>query len=296
MSTLHVIAGIAWDPQIRGFLALGVGIVVLLGSVYLVLVTNVGVRLGFLVAATAFWGWLFIMGSVWWLYGTVGMLGDLPTWQVTEVVYPDLQESGLPEARSLDTAVLPSPEKLADLEGTAYEDVRKAVEPELDGWLLLPESNPSFGEAKATVDEHFSADPLTDLEVDSSDDYVTTYSFERGGKEKLDANPSRLDRIIRKFETTFVEIKHPPHYAIVQVHPVLKQETEPGQPPPLPKVDDSKPTVSVIMERDLGTRRLPGAMLTLSSAIVFGLLANTLHRRDRRVAEVRGMLPATTEA
>jgi hypothetical protein len=296
MSTLHVIAGIGWDPQIRGFLTLGVGVVVLLGSVYLLLVTNIGVRLGFLLAATAFWGWLFIMGSVWWLYGTVGMLGDLPKWEVTEVVYPNLNEAGLTDARSLSTNGLPAPEKLSKLEGDAYEKVRKAVEPKLNGWKLLPESNPSFGEAKATVDEHFVADPLTDLEIDSSDDYITTYSFERGGKEKLDASPSRVDRIVRKLKTTFIEVKHPAHYAIVQVHPALKQDTVPGQPPPLPKIDPSKPTISVIMERNLGTRRLPGAMLSLSSAIMFGLLANALHRRDRRVTEVRAMLPATTEA
>jgi hypothetical protein len=65
MAMTHLIAGIAWDPQIRGFLALGVGIVVLLGSVYLVMVTNLGTRLGFLVAAAAFWGWMAIMGLVW---------------------------------------------------------------------------------------------------------------------------------------------------------------------------------------------------------------------------------------
>ena len=30
---LHLLAGIAWDPQIRGFLAVAVGVVVLIGSV-----------------------------------------------------------------------------------------------------------------------------------------------------------------------------------------------------------------------------------------------------------------------
>ena len=40
---VHLLAGIAWDPQIRGFLAVAVGVVVLMGSVYLLLVTNLGV-------------------------------------------------------------------------------------------------------------------------------------------------------------------------------------------------------------------------------------------------------------
>ncbi len=296
MSTAHLIAGIAWDPQIRGFLAVLVGVVVLLGSVYLLLVTNLGVRLGFLIANAAFWGWLFIMGSVWWIYGNVGMLGDHAKWEVKEIVYPGLQQADLEEARGLDTSVLPAPNALDDLEGEAYEEVRAAVEPKLDGWKLLPEANPAFGEAKATVDEHFAEEPLEDLEIDNAEDYVTVYSFERGGKDPLDPNPNRIDRILHKLHSTFVELKHPPHYAIVQIQRVIDQEAEPGKPPPTPTPDEATPVVSVIMERNLGDVRLPGAMLTISSGIMFAIFCTTLHRRDQRVAEVRGMLPAATEA
>ena len=52
----------------------------------------------------------------------------------------------------------------------------------------------------------------------------------------------------------------------------------------------------MIMQRDLGDRRFPGIMLTISSGIMFGVLCSTLHRRDQRVAAARGLLPATTEA
>ena len=70
---VHVFAGIAWDPQIRGFLAVLVGVVVLMGSVYLLLGTNLGARLGFLVAISWIFGWCTIMGLTWWMYGTIGM-------------------------------------------------------------------------------------------------------------------------------------------------------------------------------------------------------------------------------
>jgi hypothetical protein len=296
MSSLHVLAGIAWDPQIRGFLTLAVGVVVLLGSIYLLLLTNVGVRLGFLIAATAFWGWLFIMGSVWWLYGSVGMLGTLPAWQVKEVVYPTTQQAALADARDIDTSGLPPIAELNKLEGPALTKVADAAKSQLHGWKILPEANPSFGEAKAAVDEYFTAHPLDALSINSSDDYVDLYSFERGGKEQLKANPSRIDRLEKKLKTTFWELKSPPHYAIVEVQPVSVQVAVPGQPPPLPKADTTKPVVSVIMERDLGQRRAPGFLLTVSSGIMFGLLASTLHRRDKRAIEVRNMLPATTEA
>jgi hypothetical protein len=292
---VHTLAGIAWDPQLRGFLTLAVGIVVLIGSVYLLLVTNIGVRLGFLLAAAALFGWLTIMGGVWWTYGSIGMLGQVPTWKVQETVYPGTDDAALDLAHNLDTSELPPPKELADLTGDDYTALRDEVEPSLGGWKILQESNPSFGEAKAAVDEYFVEHKNTELGIDSADDYITVYSFERGGKQRLPDNPSRWDRIYKKLKTTFWQLKHPPRYAIIQVQPVVVQEAEPGQPPPTPKADTSKPVVSVIMERDLGDKRFPGAMLTIFSGIMFAVLCNQLHRRDQRVAEVRGLVPATTK-
>ena len=293
MGNATVLAGIGFDPEIRAILALGVGVVVLLGSMYLLLLTNVGSRLGFLIGATALWGWLFIMGVVWWLYGTVGMIGDLPTWQVKEVVYPSTQLADLEDAHTLDVdeSGLPAnAEEFFDLPAEEQTEIADEVEPDLGGWKVLLESNPSFGEAKAALDEHFVAEPLDDgtLLLESSEDYVPTYSFERGGKDGLKDDPSRIDRITHKL-STMIQLRHPPHYAVLQIQPALVQETIPGEAPPLPKADESKPVISVIMERDLGQRRLPGAGLAVSSAIMFGLLANALHRRDLAAMKARGL-------
>jgi hypothetical protein len=292
---LHTLAGIAWDPQIRGFLAVLVGVVVLMGSIYLLLVTNIGARLGFMLASAAFFGWLTIMGGVWWVYGTIGMLGEAPHWEVVETVYPGTESAGLEEARDLDTSGLPPAAELNDLPAEELGEIRPELEDDLDGWLLLPESNRSFGEAKAAVDEYFANNPDVELEIESADDYISTYAFERGGKERLEEDPSRIDRLVHKFKTTFLELRHPPRYAIIQVHPVIEQEAAPGEAPPLPEPDPDKPVVSVIMQRDLGDVRFPGAMLTIFSGIMFGVLCVQLHRRDQRVAQVRALLPATTE-
>jgi hypothetical protein len=293
---LHTLAGIAWDPQIRGFLAFAVGVVVLIGSVYLLLVTNLGLRLGFMIAAAAIFGWLTIMGGVWWTYGSIGMLGEINHWEVKETVYPGLDNAALGLAHGLDTEALPPTEELNDLTDEQLSAVRADLEATLDGWRLLPESNPSFGEAKAAVDEYFLAHPDTQLGIEGAEDYITVYSFERGGKEQLPENPNRLDRIVKKLKTTFVQLRHPPHYALIQVQPLVKQELQPGKPPPSPKADETKPVVSVIMERNLGDRRLPGAMLTVFSGIMFAVLCTQLHRRDQRVAEALSLLPATTES
>jgi len=292
---LHLLAGIAWDPQIRGFLAVGVGVVVLLGSVYLVLGTNLGSRLGFLVAMSAIFGWCTIMGLTWWVYGTIGMLGEAPKWVVNEVVYPGTEDAALAEAHTLDTSALPDPDQLNELEGDAYVEVSDEVEPTLGGWELLPESNPSFGEAKATVDAYFAEHPDEELGLKGAADYVTVYSFERGGKEGLPDDPSRIDRLTTKLKNTFWQLQHPPHYAIIQVQPVIERDTVPGEAPPTPEADPAEPVVSVIMERNLGDVRFPGAMLTIFSGGMFAVTVLMLHRRDLRVAEVRGLLPATTD-
>jgi hypothetical protein len=67
----------------------------------------------------------------------------------------------------------------------------------------------------------------------------------------------------------------------------VPQETEPGQAPPLPKADETKPVISVIMVRDLGAKRLPSVGVMLFSGIVFAVCCNSLHRRDKLVAEAR---------
>jgi hypothetical protein len=291
-TTLNVLAGIGWDPQIRGFLTTAVGVVVLMGSVYLLVSTNVGHRLGFFIASAAFWGWLLIMGLVWWVYGNVGMLGTGPKWEVQEVVYPGVQNALLDEAHHLDTSELPDPVVYRELEDADFTEMKASVEPTLGGWKLLPESDKSFGEAKAAVDEYMVEHPIDALNVERASDYIATYSFEIGGKTTLPQDPSRIERITTRLRQTFLELRHPPHYAIVQVQPVVAVEAVPGEAPPLPEADESAPVISVIMERNIGDTRFPGAMLTVSSAVFFGLTLSALHRRDKLAAQRRGLLPA----
>jgi hypothetical protein len=299
---LHLLAGIAWDPQLRGILAVLVGVVVLMGSVYLLLGTNLGTRLGFLVAVSAIFGWCTIMGLTWWVYGTIGMLGEAPSWEVKEVVYESgstddsgLAIAALEKAQALDTSALPPPDELNELDEAELDALLDEVEPTLGGWRFLPESNPSFGEAKATVDEFFVEFPDEELGLEGAADYVTVYSFETGGKDGLPDDPSRLDRLTTKLRTTFWQVQHPTHYAIIQIQPVKDQVTVPGEAPPTPEADPTQPVVSVIMERNLGDVRFPGAMLTLFSGLMFAVTVSMLHRRDLRVAEARGISLAIPE-
>ena len=81
---MTLIALVGWDPVITGYLAVLISILVLCGSVYLILATNLGLRLGFLVAWTGLWGWNLLMGIIWWFFG-IGWVGHGPAWEVTHV-------------------------------------------------------------------------------------------------------------------------------------------------------------------------------------------------------------------
>jgi hypothetical protein len=297
MTLSSVLAGIAWDPQIRGFLATAVGVVVLMGSVYLLLATNVANRLGFLLAATGLAGWMVVLGAVWWVFG-IGMVGQAAEWDVDEVVVGDTAASEIRAVRQLDTSPLPDdPSELHDLDEDEFEQQAAAYEEEIGGWEIINEADPIFGEASNAVVDHIENQEIAGIDLPdppSGGDVIIQWAFQRGGKSGLPEDPNRFDRIYRFLRNTFWEIRNPPLYAVLQVQPVIPQEAEPGAPPPTPEPDPDQPVVSFVLLRDLGDERFPAAMITLFSAIVFGLLCNMLHRRDRRVAEARGLVPATT--
>src|SRR4029450_1967917 len=79
----------------------------------------------------------------------------------------------------------------------------------------------------------------------------------------------------------FLAFRHTPHFAIVEVQPVIPSLPEPGRAPPKAQVDPNKAPTYVLMERDLAPRRQPSVSLTIGSAIVFGLCCYTLHRREQ---------------
>jgi hypothetical protein len=259
--------------------------------VWLIMTTNMGHRLSFLLALAAIFGWMAIHGLTWWLYPPGnGPIGKLPAWEIEEVNHGDLPHAALPEARDLDTSGLPSAE---DLEAMTPEQVERISEEDADrlnDWTLLPEGDAARGEAQTTVDAYLAEGNVAGLST--SDTYVYLYAFETGGKPQ--AGDSTWDRVTNRISNT-LRIFHPPHYAIVQLQPALEQEEVAGQPPPTPQPDPNAQVISVVLERDLGQRRLPAALVTLGSAAMFGLLCVMLHKRDQRVAENRSApLPATT--
>jgi hypothetical protein len=282
---IPTLAGISWNPEIRGILSVLVGVLVLMGSVYLLLATNLASRLGFLLALTAVFGWLTIHGTMWWLYppGT-GPAGRPPSWEVQEIVYGDLTNSMLEKAHGIDTSGLPGPDDVDELTPEEVEALSEEHADDLDGWELLAASDASRGEAQTALDAVLAEGAVPGLE--EADARVYTYTFETGGKPERDSD-SVIDRITNRMSNT-LRITNPPHYAIVELKPAVDPgEPVPGEPAPVPEADEEAQTISAVLVRDIGQRRLPAALITTGSGMIFGLLCVMLHKRDRRVIEHR---------
>ncbi len=77
---MSALLAINWQPELRGILIVIISVTVLCGSLFMILSTNLGVRLGFLVALAGLFAWMFLMGAIWWSYGK-GLLGKDPSWK-----------------------------------------------------------------------------------------------------------------------------------------------------------------------------------------------------------------------
>jgi hypothetical protein len=263
---LSTILAIGWEPEIRGLLMTLIMVVVLCGSVYLILGTNLGARLGFIVALTGLAGWMALMGAVWWIYG-IGLRGPEPSWKEIP------GRTVIQDADALVQAgVLSVPPDVP--EGATPAESSEAVAAALlsEDWVVIAESEPAFGQAAAAAGVF-----LEDTGAFEAGDFQVTAVYEVGGDRYPKINDS-LD---------FIAFFHEPKFSVVEVAPLVPVRTEPGRAPTPPTIDEEQSRQYVYMVRDLGARRQPAAVITIGSTIVFLALCWMLHRRDRIVAENR---------
>jgi hypothetical protein len=298
-----VLAGISYDPEIRGVLITVVSVLILCGSVYLLLSTNIGARLGFQVALAGLFGWMTLLCVFWWIYG-VGAIGELPSWRVEEVNVGDISQAQLEEARDLTEENLPSVEQIIEehpevaeqfdegktitlSEIAALPDLPPEVSAQLEempgDWQVLPQS--AIGDAQAAADAALTSGE-GGLPYASNAEYVLIDGFTRGGEPKR-ASDSLWDRFTNQVEKA-VTIFNPTHHVVIQVQTSEATAVPPGNAPLLPSPDEDEPVVSVIMVRDLGSRRLPPAVMTFMFGALFAISCGVLHRRERLVREASG--------
>lgn len=253
---------INWSPEIRGIIIVIIAVSTLMGSVYLILGTNLGARLGFLVAMSGLVGWMFIMGMIWWVYG-IGLKGREASWKpahpVTIVNDGDLVEAG----------ILPTPELPTTSDGSR-----------ISGWTKLRDEDPKRGQAVAAADAI-----LQETGTFKSGEYLAISVYDKGGRRWPQATIKLGPKHKAVFD--FLAFRHDPHYVLVEVRGVLPKLDEPGRAPAKAEVDTSRPKQYVMMIRDLGSRRQPAVSLTFGGGILLLVMCWLLHRRDRLVTANR---------
>ena len=256
---LSALLSVGWEPEIRGWIIVIISVVVLMGSTYLLLGTNVGARLGFLIAFAGLAGWMMSMAIIWAIYG-IGLTGPTPTWHPGEPV------TIVRDGALLDRAeVVDAPIDIAGLDATKAADVVSKTLVD-DGWKILEESDPARGQAVASADEIIQIE----AEEFAAGEYVAVNVFDKGGE--------RYPKIGESID--FIAFKHTPRYAIVESAPLLEQRAEPGRAPARAQVDTTKPHRYVVMIRDLGAKRRPAFLIGIGSGLIFFLLCWLLHRRE----------------
>ena len=257
-----------WYPTILGVLVVVAGVVLFVGSIYLILGTNMGARLGFLVTFTGLMGFMVVLTSLW--ITTASPLntlkGSVPKWEIKEVV-PSLDESSIAAVQNIEK------------DGRKVDAVEQAnVKAAVDEGLVTKVSN---------AVEEFTPEDNEFALFDLVTDYKVLSTFEVGG-----SNPSWLD-----FQFT-----HTPKYAVVEFCGAAENTQPFGVAPDTPTCapdgsDEAAHNGFVVLEFNLGDVKVPPLVAFASSTILFALGLLMLHwwEKDRKAIAAATAAAAVTK-
>jgi hypothetical protein len=266
---MDVLAAVSWDPQLRGAFIVLTAVLILPGSVYLLLATNVGAKVGLMLAIAGLSGWLVLLNLLWLGYG-IGYKGVIPGWTIKEVITGDLV------THSTTGAVVGKP----GVPSTQFPN----------GWTQLPPGNGLLATAEPAADNALIPAPAGTTPVSAfpapfktTQDYVNIDGWTKGGHDYLfNFFGYKIYWRVRHHQ---MFIKHQPHYVVIRAEQALPSITLAGAATTLPAADLSKPIVSIVMVRNVGSLRLPPMIIGFSALLVFGLTCERLHHRDREITK-----------
>ena len=281
LTHLPLLATITWDPFVRGIVILAVALVLLPGSVYLVLATDTGARLGFLLTAGAISGMLFLFAILWPALSSTADIGRANSWKPIAIITGDfgsqvtingVKDFPVNHVANAKPPLQPLPKKRwfwpfqsCNDGGWHKIDPSRISDPQSAADKVLAPSSASGagGTPSSALTSPFS----------QTSDYVYVDGFEKG------TNSGCIFAINR--HKIYVPYARSPHYVVLRVQPALPTPTTTGGAVPTPKPDTSKPYTYVIMKRDLGSVRQPQFILALCSGLIFLVVCYSLHRRDK---------------
>lgn len=250
-----------WDPTILGVLVVISAIAVFCGSVYLLLSTNMGARLGFLVAAACLTGFMVLLSGLWITTATPlnSPRGRLAAWEPVAVI-GDPAESEIETVREIRA----SGDRIETEEGLAQ------LQPGVEAALVRPSAE---GEEEA--------EPSEFAEFETSSDLLT--GFEGAETFTVGGGTKNL-------------FWHHPLFAVVEFCPVADAEVEPGEAPPPAACDPLADTRFLVMQFDFGSVRQPPWIYFGVSVVLFALsmLGLHWHEKDARARRPARLTPVPT--
>lgn len=239
-----------WYPTILGVLVVVAAVVLFCGSVYLLLGTNLGARLGFLVAFTGLMGFLVILSLLWCTTASPlnTLKGRIPQWKVQQVV-GNLDKADNEQARTIADKA----NKVTEASEAA--NVKAAVDAALVTKVPLPTLE------VAPEDNRFA-------KFEDVTKYQILETFEVGGSDP---------------QFWKGQITHTEEVAVVQFCEVAEAPADRafGLPPLPPECADGGETGYVVLTRDLGSLRMPPFVAFVAFSILFVLGLLMLHWRER---------------
>ncbi|MGZ4676399.1 MAG: hypothetical protein ACXV8Y_07705 [Acidimicrobiia bacterium] len=284
MHTLSVLAaeGIKnrdlWYPTILGVLVVVAAVALFCGTPFLLLATNMGARLGFLVATACLSGLLVLISLLWLTNPSpVNTLkGRIPAWVAVEKIpNGDAARSKIPAIQQINDKGHAASE--ADV-----TNLKAAVD-----FNLIVNKNEQTGEILSGANGKYA-------EYTLATDYLVTKNQVTGG-----------GGLFSQFKVDFgdgwpwVHVSlHKPLYAAVTTCKVdastAPTEVPFGAKPPTPKCSSTDPQQILVLERDLGSLRVPPLVGFLAFSLLFGLSLQCLHWRERDLQEAAKAATAPT--
>jgi hypothetical protein len=239
-----------WDPKLKGYLTVIMAVGLFCGSVYLLMWTNMGSSQAFLVSASAIFGIMMILSTLW-VTGEFHQAykGRQPAWKLEEVLpagspYTD---SSVGKVRDLDP--------VAD-EATTLEEGQ--IRPDLEHIIAGAEAKEG---AKLF-------DTVEDFDV------VTLYKV--GGERKMPIWWSKKPGFAAAEVCTRIEV--PPDF------------NEVNNPPFPRTCDETIPNQVVVLYHDLGSDRLWSGVVFIASTLMFGATLYLMYVLEIRQRQAKAAL------
>lgn len=285
-----ILAEFSWDPQVRGIVIVAAAVLVLPGSVFLIMGTNVGSRMGFLVTIAGLSGFCMLLGILW-TFNAGGLVGRQPSWKPTEI---STGPPGATIAESTDGL----PMKVGDAP--------------TNGWRELPQGDPVRGDATAAADKLLAPDTSEPLEgqtkappkfqppFSSPSGYVQVAAYQKGGRDEGVWFKIRNHRFFKQgpWYNPVGWFRAPANHVVITVQKTApKLNADDLTEAPLP--DQSAPPQTLVLVRDRGSLRFPPAMFAFFWFVVFAVTTWSMHQRDKEIMAKRAAgtaRPATARA